>query len=654
MGSACSPDFYDHEMDSTQNFCDELNKRQIMPMELMQARSHHRFAETADKVFNELTQVRLAVRKTAQYVKDRQAEIDRIIEEFGHDADIKLETHSSNSSGISSDDDSRKRSSESDAPTKPPIKRVKHGISDILGSGAMPVREVKGEPPPIEQKVGPTTPFDRLQQSFYYNFNRLQQAQQEHQQALQQHQQQQQVQQYNPYVQSGPQQTAQVAQQTAQGQPGNRYWSDAMYSLLLRAQQTQQVTDRLPGADGRVPSQHSDSGHESGNADSGSEIDVIQNDPNPVAVPVSIPVAETPAPTHQIKPQWIVKRMEKLKRKRAARENGEDDIDVEGDAEDEDDIPDAGVVEIGVDDSELGPAIIGGVGTGVITKDANGKTQISCKQCRWTLRKWESWAKKRNLGTLPGLETKSDTFDPAPSEFLSLDTTEELVRWMSHFIKEIRKDSGEAYQIDSITAFAFSLQKVLKETGRQVDILRNEKFVVFLEAMNDAMDCSVKTVIIQPTPRQDEETLWQSGELGYHSPEALTQTLVMIIVKHLKIRSSQAHRDMEMSDFEKVKIFNPSNPTQLLEIYRFKDSRGNAKRGEIVPNLAKPERCPVRIIDYYLEKRPVAIRHSGPFYLWPSDQKTIDRMSWFRVKPLSKKYLLKCLCRIKQTNLHDI
>jgi hypothetical protein len=266
----------------------------------------------------------------------------------------------------------------------------------------------------------------------------------------------------------------------------------------------------------------------------------------------------------------------------------------------------------------------------------------------------ESWAKKRNLGTLPGLEIKSDMHDPAPSDFLSLDTTEDLVRWMSCFIKEIRKDSGEAYQIDSITAFAFSLQKVLKETGRQVDILRNEKFVVFLEAMNEAMDCSVKTVVIQPTPRQDEETLWQSGELGYHSPEALTQTLVMIIVKHLKIRSSQAHRDMEMSDFEKVKIFNPSNPTQLLEIYRFKDSRGNAKRGEIVPNLAKPERCPVRIIDYYMEKRPPAIRHSGPFYLWPSDQKTIDRMSWFRVKPLSKKYLLKCLCRIKQTNLHDI
>ena len=173
--------------------------------------------------------------------------------------------------------------------------------------------------------------------------------------------------------------------------------------------------------------------------------------------------------------------MEKLKRKRAARENGEVDIDVENDIDEEDDLPETDDLALGAEDAELGPAIIGGVGTGVITKDANGKTQISCKQCRWTLRKWESWAKKRNLGSLPGIELKSDPSDPAPTDFLSLDNTEDLVRWMSCFIKEIRKDSGEAYQIDSITAFAFSLQKVLKETGRQVDILRNEKFVVFLE-----------------------------------------------------------------------------------------------------------------------------------------------------------------------------
>jgi len=44
----------------------------------MQARSHHRFSETADKVFTELQQVRMAVRKTALYVKERQAEIGKI------------------------------------------------------------------------------------------------------------------------------------------------------------------------------------------------------------------------------------------------------------------------------------------------------------------------------------------------------------------------------------------------------------------------------------------------------------------------------------------------------------------------------------------------------------------------------------------------
>ncbi|CBY23244.1 unnamed protein product [Oikopleura dioica] len=631
------------EEDVFQTFTNELNKRQIMPLELMQARSHPKFAETADRVVREMRHLHQVVLKTAMYIKERQGEIEKTIEEFTDELGIKLEPDAS----PAPEEDSRKRSMDSECSSKSEprssSKRVKHGISDILASS-----EVKEEVQTLSQQNAAQPPaVFQLQQNIQQNlyFNRLQQ--QAHEQMVSN--------QYHQYTQAQQQQQVAPNQvqippglrpgMPGQNQPVNRYWSDAMYSILLRAQQNQ-IKEKTPGMDGRVPSHQSDSGHESGNGDSSSEHEAIV-DPN------AVPAVEAPAPTHQIKPQWIIKRMEKLKRKRAARENGEFDIDVEGDVEeDEDDLPQVESLEI-EPDAEIGPAQYTGVGTGVITKDQNGKTQITCKQCRWTLRKWESWAKKRNAGNLPGLSIKSDTNDPAPQDFLTLDNTEDLVKWMSQFIREIRKDSGEAYQIDSITAFAFSLQKVLKETGRQVDILRNEKFVVFLEAMNDAMDCSVKTVVIQPTPRSDEETLWQSGELGYHSPEALTQTLVMIIVKHLKIRSSQAHRDMEMSDFEKVKIFNPSNPTQLLEIYRYKDSRGNAKRGEIVPNLAKPERCPVRILDYYLEKRPPAIRHSGPFYLWPSDQKTIDRMSWFRVKPLSKKYLLKCLCRIKQTNLHD-
>lgn len=227
---------------------------------------------------------------------------------------------------------------------------------------------------------------------------------------------------------------------------------------------------------------------------------------------------------------------------------------------------------------------------------------------------------------------------------------------MSKFIREIRKDNSEAYQIDSITAFAFSLQKVLKETGRQVDILRNEKFVPFLEAMNEAMDLSVKTVVLNPTPRMDEETLWRSGDLGHHSPEALTQTLCLTIVKHLKIRSSQAHRDLEVTDFERVKVFCPTNPTQVIEIYRYKEYRSGAnRRAEILPNMQNPERCPVRMLDFYMDKRPPAIRHSGPFYLWPADQtKAPTPFCWFRVKPLSKKYLLKCLFKIKQTNLQEV
>jgi hypothetical protein len=69
----------EESVDSTQNFCNELNKRQIMPMELMQARSHHRFNDVAEKCFYELQQVKIAVRKTALYVRERQSEIGKKI-----------------------------------------------------------------------------------------------------------------------------------------------------------------------------------------------------------------------------------------------------------------------------------------------------------------------------------------------------------------------------------------------------------------------------------------------------------------------------------------------------------------------------------------------------------------------------------------------
>ena len=455
--------------------------------------------------------VLLSFRFINTFERSKTRILDRLVSGFTTEANIKLETSSSSSSsGVSSDDErsNLKRSISHEDQTQSP-KRVKHGISDILG-GEEPAK-VKEEPNVATPSI-PTAPSRTVSQdqgpynyNLYQNFNRLQQEQAAQLSQLQQQQQYQAAQAAHQQQMLAAQQAAaaraqaQAAQQAAGApqQPNGvqqRYWSDAMYSLLLRAQQNQQMSDKitgqalagqmagLPDTTGRVPSQHSDSGHESGNADSGSEQEVI--DVQNVTGPVVNQSEAAPQPTHQVKPAWIQKRMDKLKRKRAARENGDPEIDVEGDDDDDEELPGApaGDDVIGTDSgAELGPAIIGGAGTGVITKDVNGKTQISCKQCRWTLRKWESWAKKRNLGTLPGLDIKSDPNDQAPTDFLTLDTTEELVRWMSHFIREIRKDSGEAYQIDSITAFAFSLQKVLKETGRQVDILRNEKFTVFLE-----------------------------------------------------------------------------------------------------------------------------------------------------------------------------
>ena len=238
--------------DATQVFCEELNKRSIMPMELMQARTSPKFAETAERVNNEYQAMKVAIQKTVQYVKDRQAEMDRLVTEFTQENGIKLSDSSCSSSGVSSDDESRmnlKRSlSEESATTQPTQKRVKHGISDILGGS------IKEEKPIVvkeEPQVNQYNQYNALQM----NFNRIQQEQAAQHSQLQQQQQYAQAHalaQANHQAQLLAQAQARIqggqSQTTAPVVPApgqQRYWSDAMYSLLLRAQQSQQITEKL-------------------------------------------------------------------------------------------------------------------------------------------------------------------------------------------------------------------------------------------------------------------------------------------------------------------------------------------------------------------------------------------------------------------------
>lgn len=239
----------------------------------------------------------------------------------------------------------------------------------------------------------------------------------------------------------------------------------------------------------------------------------------------------------QVKPQWIVKRMEKLRSQREEqKENGElpvsssqDELDLsenpftllaQGSTNSTNSLPEVLSMEdddmdVDVDAEQANPFEGSASAADVLSLVQQNKQmskvtgseifplkdpksyQINCKQCRWTLRKWENWAKKRNEGKLPWVSDTEVKEFTAPTDFLTLIQTKDLVLWMSKFIQEIRKDNGEAYQIDSITAFAFSLQKVLKETGRQIDILRNEKFVPFLEAMNSAIFQGAQKVLFR-------------------------------------------------------------------------------------------------------------------------------------------------------------
>ena len=60
---------FDQNVDATHVFCEELNKRSIMPMELMQARANPKFAETAERVHGEYQAMKIAHRENSPVCK---------------------------------------------------------------------------------------------------------------------------------------------------------------------------------------------------------------------------------------------------------------------------------------------------------------------------------------------------------------------------------------------------------------------------------------------------------------------------------------------------------------------------------------------------------------------------------------------------------
>lgn len=137
-------------------------------------------------------------------------------------------------------------------------------------------------------------------------------------------------------------------------------------------------------------------------------------------------------------------------------------------------------------------------------------------------------------------------------------TAIELNYCLDLFVKEVRKPNGTEYAPDTIYYLCLGVQQYLYENGRIDNIFTDVSFDTFTDTLNEIAikftklynDSSNNLLICKTimclnidnclivefvVTRVEEEYLWESKQLGAHSPYVLLCTLIFFNTKHFNL-----------------------------------------------------------------------------------------------------------------------
>ena len=127
----------------------------------------------------------------------------------------------------------------------------------------------------------------------------------------------------------------------------------------------------------------------------------------------------------------------------------------------------------------------------------------------------------------------------------------------------------------------------------------------------------------KPLTDGEEELLWQTGQLGNHSPQTLVDTKVFMNGMYFALRSGGEHRNLRHAPPQIELIEEPGERAYLKYTEDiFKNHPGGLKGRKHNPKVVhhettnNPSRCFVRSFKLYQSKCPLD-RLAGAFYLKP-------------------------------------
>ncbi|XP_052241686.1 uncharacterized protein LOC127851818 isoform X3 [Dreissena polymorpha] len=249
-------------------------------------------------------------------------------------------------------------------------------------------------------------------------------------------------------------------------------------------------------------------------------------------------------------------------------------------------------------------------------------------------------------------------------------TADELNYSLCLFVKEVRKPNGEEYAVDSIYYLCLGLQQYLFESGRIDNIFGDYYYERFTECLNELLTKYEPKLnhTGQLVCRIEEEHLWESKQLGAHSPHVLLNSLVYFNTKYFMLKTSEDHLRLSFTHIMKHWKKTPSGrgsgtgPNSGRSVYlryycptpQGKEVQQQKKKKEEMPvyeqteNFDNPLRCPVKLYEFYLSKCPESIKNrNDTFYLVPERSCVPDSPVWYSTSSLGVDHMAKMLNRIR-------
>ena len=214
---------------------------------------------------------------------------------------------------------------------------------------------------------------------------------------------------------------------------------------------------------------------------------------------------------------------------------------------------------------------------------------------------------------------------------------------LQQFFAEIRKKDGSEYEPESLRTMLSALDRFLRDQGKQCRILKDEQFRNARKVLNGkAIELREKGMGKRKNKAdalsdEEEEKLWDTGVLGGKNPKSLNYTVFYVLSQQYGTRGCQEHHQLQIEHLKLVRDTTTGKTVSIEWVEGPTKTRpgGLNKKDRRLPQKMFAHggtRCPVKLLERLISKRPTALRCSGPLYLRPLETPRED--IWYSTQPV--------------------